>query len=62
VSFQVAGDEIFGLLGRHGAGKTTTLFVLPTLLRAYSGTAAVCGVDVGRHGMQVRQAIGYMPA
>jgi ABC-2 type transport system ATP-binding protein len=61
VSFHVTEGEIFGLLGPNGAGKTTTIRVLTTLLRAYSGTASVCGLDVSRNRMQVRQAIGYVP-
>jgi ABC-2 type transport system ATP-binding protein len=61
VSFHVTEGEIFGLLGPNGAGKTTTIRVLTTLLRAYSGTATVCGLDVSRNRMQVRQAIGYVP-
>ena len=39
-------NEIFGLLGPNGSGKTTTVLMLTTLLRPTEGTATVCGYDV----------------
>ncbi|MDR1603328.1 MAG: ATP-binding cassette domain-containing protein [Gracilibacteraceae bacterium] len=57
VDFEVAGGEIFALLGSNGAGKTTTIKILTTLLRADSGTAEVCGFDVSKQGREVREAI-----
>lgn len=53
--------EIFGLLGPNGAGKTTTIRMLTTLLPYKVGTAAVFGVDVARHPMEVRRLLGYVP-
>ncbi len=61
VSFAVAAGEVFGLLGPNGAGKTTTIRVLTTLLPPTHGRALVAGHDVGRQGLAVRKAIGYVP-
>ena len=44
----------------YGAGKTTTLRILTTLLPMDSGTATVAGFDVTRQPNQVRSRIGYV--
>ena len=59
ISFAVERGEIFGFLGPNGSGKTTTVRILVTLLRATSGAARVSGFDVGRMASRVRQSIGY---
>jgi ABC-2 type transport system ATP-binding protein len=46
VDFEVARGSIFALLGSNGAGKTTVVKILSTLLRADTGTARVNGFDV----------------
>jgi ABC-2 type transport system ATP-binding protein len=58
IDLQVAPGEIYGFLGPNGAGKSTTVLVLTTLLPPTSGSARVAGLDVVRHGAQVRRAIG----
>ena len=58
VSFDVEQGEIFGYLGRNGAGKSTTVRILTTLLRPTAGRALVAGFDVCSHPTEVRQAIG----
>ena len=55
------GNEIFGLLGPNGSGKTTTVLMLTTLLTPTSGTAQVCGTDIVRHPRRVREKISYVP-
>jgi len=57
VDFEVARGSIFALLGSNGAGKTTVVKVLSTLLRADAGTASVHGFDVGRQPAKVRESI-----
>src|SRR5712692_9130190 len=61
VSFQVEKDEIVGLLGNNGAGKTTIMRILTTFLPASSGVAKVDGFDVMNDSMEVRKRIGYLP-
>ncbi|HNQ26019.1 MAG TPA: ATP-binding cassette domain-containing protein [Methanoregulaceae archaeon] len=55
------GNEIFGLLGPNGSGKTTTVLMLTTLLRPTEGSALVCGHDVAREAQEVRRSISYVP-
>ena len=61
VNFQVGAGQIFGLLGSNGAGKTTVIKMLTTLLPPTAGTATVAGFDIRRQAAQVRRAIGYVP-
>ena len=57
VDFDVARGSIFALLGSNGAGKTTVVNILSTLLKPDAGTAAVNGFDVAAQGAQVRESI-----
>ena len=60
VSFTVGEGEIFGLLGANGAGKTTVLRILSTVLRPTSGTVRVRGYDVEAQPTEVRARIGFV--
>ena len=60
VSFSVQPGEIFGLLGANGAGKTTVLRILSTVLKPTSGTALVAGHSVLDEPERVRQKIGFV--
>jgi ABC-2 type transport system ATP-binding protein len=57
VDFEVEKGSIFALLGSNGAGKTTIVKILTTLLKQDSGTAAVNGFDVASKPDDVRQSI-----
>ena len=57
VDFDVARGSIFALLGSNGAGKTTVVKILSTLLKADAGTASVDGFDVATHAAAVRESI-----
>jgi ABC-type multidrug transport system ATPase subunit len=61
VSLEVAQGEIFGLLGPDGAGKTTLMRIVTTLLLADNGKASVLGLDVVRDFRKIRSLVGYMP-
>jgi sodium transport system ATP-binding protein len=60
VSFCCQPGQIFGLLGVNGAGKTTCLRLLGTILQPSSGTASVSGFDVVGQPEQVRASIGFL--
>lgn len=60
VSFEVHPGQIFGLLGVNGAGKTTCLRILSTVIKATNGTATVAGYDVERQDLDVRRSIGFL--
>jgi ABC-2 type transport system ATP-binding protein len=57
VGFDVARGSIFALLGSNGAGKTTVVNILSTLLKADAGTASVNGFDVATQAADVRESI-----
>jgi ABC-2 type transport system ATP-binding protein len=57
VNFEVETGCIFALLGSNGAGKTTMIKILTTLLKQDGGTATVNGFDVVAKPEQVRQSI-----
>nr|WP_221378999.1 ATP-binding cassette domain-containing protein [Actinoplanes polyasparticus] len=57
VDFEVARGSIFALLGSNGAGKTTVVRILSTLLKPDGGTASVHGFDVGSEPLRVRESI-----
>jgi ABC-2 type transport system ATP-binding protein len=56
----VAGGEIFGLVGPDGAGKTTTLRLLATVMAPTSGQARVAGFDVVQQAGEIKKRAGYM--
>jgi ABC-2 type transport system ATP-binding protein len=57
VDFDAARGSIFALLGSNGAGKTTVVNILSTLLKADAGTASVNGFDVATQAADVRQSV-----
>jgi ABC-2 type transport system ATP-binding protein len=57
VDFEVEKGSIFALLGSNGAGKTTIVKILTTLLKQDSGTATVNGFDVTLKPENVRHSI-----
>ena len=57
VSFTIEKGTIFALLGSNGAGKTTVIKILSTLLKADAGSAVINGFDVETNGEDVRKCI-----
>jgi ABC-2 type transport system ATP-binding protein len=58
VTFGIEHGEVFGLLGRNGAGKTSTLSAIEGLLRPRSGAVLIDGIDVGAHTGRARERMG----
>jgi len=56
VDFEVAPGSIFALLGANGAGKTTVVKILSTLLKADAGTVTVAGFDAATQPANVRES------
>jgi ABC-2 type transport system ATP-binding protein len=60
LTFQVSPGSVFGLLGKNGCGKTTTIRMLLGLLRPKSGESYVLGEPSQRLSVDCRQRIGYL--
>ena len=56
-SFAAADGQITGLLGMNGAGKSTALRILSTVLQADGGVARVAGIDIAGKPLEVRRRI-----
>ncbi|MDR0295875.1 MAG: ABC transporter ATP-binding protein [Prevotellaceae bacterium] len=61
VGFEVSRGELFGLIGPDGAGKTSLMRILATLILPDSGSASIAGRDVVKDYRYIRNNIGYMP-
>lgn len=60
ISFEVREGELFALLGENGAGKSTTINMLCTILEKTSGEASVYGHVLGKEDGAIREAIGIV--
>ena len=60
VSLNIEQGEVFGLLGQNGAGKTTIIHMLATLLKPSSGTAEINGYNIVKESSKVRKNIGIV--
>jgi ABC-2 type transport system ATP-binding protein len=60
LSLDIYNNEVFGLLGQNGAGKTTIIHMLATLLKPTSGSASVNGFDIVNEPAKVRASIGIV--
>ena len=61
VNFDVGDGELFGLIGPDGAGKTSLIRIITTLMLADSGKVSMKGHDVVDDMSFVRKNVGYMP-
>ena len=60
ISFSVKKGDLFGLLGVNGAGKSTTIHILCTLLKATAGTVKICDYDAFKEANAIRNKIGVV--
>jgi sodium transport system ATP-binding protein len=60
LTFYCTPGEVYGLLGANGAGKTTALRLLATILTPTSGTARVAGFDIRKEPEKARQNLGFL--
>lgn len=61
VDLGVNRSEIFGLIGPDGAGKSTLIRILATLMIPSSGSAEILGYDTVKDFRKIRKLVGYMP-
>ena len=61
VSFTVEAGQILGLVGTNGAGKSTCLAMLATILKPDGGSILLNGEDVSAHPDRLRSVMGYVP-
>ncbi|MBE6072649.1 MAG: ATP-binding cassette domain-containing protein [Clostridium butyricum] len=60
ISFNVKRGELFGFLGVNGAGKSTTINILSTLLKNFSGKIKICGLNLRKDDAEIRKRIGIV--
>lgn len=60
ISFSVEEGSLFAFLGINGAGKSTTINIICTLLNKDSGKVNVAGYDLDKHHNEIRRSIGVV--
>lgn len=58
LSFSVSGGQVYGFLGQNGAGKSTTIRMLLTLMKPDSGCIEIFGLDLAKHRNEILKKIG----
>ncbi len=60
ISLEIKEGELFGILGPNGAGKTTTINMILGLLVPTSGSITINGLNMEKHGNEVKRQMGLM--
>ena len=58
LSFSVEKGEVYGFLGQNGAGKSTTIRMLLTLIQPTGGTIEILGLNLQKHRREILQQVG----
>ncbi|MGB5027613.1 MAG: ABC transporter ATP-binding protein, partial [Chitinophagaceae bacterium] len=58
LSFTVQEGQVYGFLGQNGAGKSTTIRMLLTLIKPTSGTIEIFGLDLQKHRKEILRQVG----
>ena len=58
LSFTVQEGQVYGFLGQNGAGKSTTIRMLLTLINPTSGTIEIFGLDLQKHRKEILRQVG----
>ena len=61
INFDLEPGQVVGLVGHNGAGKTTFLRMVATLLHPTNGTAFINGLDIKEDYLKIRKIIGFLP-
>ena len=61
ISLQIPEGQLYGLVGPDGAGKTSLIRILASVMDPTSGSARLAGFDLHRQAEKARKCIGYMP-
>lgn len=61
LTFEVKEGEIFGFLGKNGAGKSTTIKSITGIIPFDSGTIEICGHDIKKEPIECKLNMGYVP-
>ncbi len=61
ISFEILPGEICGYIGANGAGKSTTVKILCSIIQPDSGFAEVCGLNVLNNCSEIKSLVGYVP-
>ena len=58
LSFSVPAGQVYGFLGQNGAGKSTTIRMLLTLIKPSSGTIQIFGMELQKHRKEILRKVG----
>lgn len=61
LSLEIPSGKIFGFLGHNGAGKSTTIKTLVSVIRQTSGDVVVDGMKLTDNRLEIKQKVGYVP-
>ena len=61
LSLSLENGEIFGLIGHNGAGKTTSISLLTSIIEPTSGQILVDGLELSQHRDAIKKRIAYVP-